>query len=121
MKHYLKVLFALALVFGLSSCATVFKGGTEDVFVNSDPTGAEVLINGVSYGVTPVTLNLDSNQDYTLVLRQGGQEETFFINSEIGTLWIVLDVLTGLVPIIVDAATGDWYELSPNEVFVSFN
>jgi hypothetical protein len=49
-----------------------------------------------------------------------GEERTFQLRNEIGTLWIILDVVTGLVPIIVDAATGDWYELKPGEVFVSF-
>ena len=121
MKNLLRLCIVPLLVVALSSCATVFKGGSQDVFVNSDPVGAEIFINGVSYGVTPITLNLDSDQDYTLVLRRDGEEETFFINSEIGTLWIVLDVVTGLVPLIVDAATGDWYELSPGEVFVSFD
>ena len=117
----LQLCLIAVLTVALSGCATVFKGGSEDVFVNSNPQGAEIIIDGVSYGVTPMTINLESDRDYTVVLRQGGQEETFFIRSEIGTLWIVLDVLTGLVPLIVDASTGDWYELSPGEVFVSFD
>lgn len=33
-----------------------------------------------------------------------------------GAGWIVLDVLAGLVPIIVDAATGAWYGLDQDNV-----
>lgn len=121
MKKVSALVAMMVITLGLSACATVFKGGNQSVPVSSDPQGAEVLINGISYGVTPLTLDLEVDRQYTLVLRQGGQEETFFLRSEIGTLWIILDVVSGLVPVIIDAATGDWYELEPGEVFVSFD
>jgi hypothetical protein len=35
----------------------------------------------------------------------------FNITNHVGVGWIVLDVIFGLVPVIVDAATGSWYEL----------
>jgi len=111
----------LMLTLLLSSCATVFKGGTQTVPVNTDPEGAEIIIDGVSYGTTPTSIRLDVDRSYTILLRSpAGEERTFQLRNEIGTLWIVLDVVTGLVPIIVDAATGDWYELTPGEVFVTF-
>jgi hypothetical protein len=34
----------------------------------------------------------------------------------VGAGWVVLDVLAGLVGIIVDAATGAWYELDQDAV-----
>lgn len=37
-------------------------------------------------------------------------DRTFRLSNEIGVLWIVLDVVTGLIPLIVDAATGNWPE-----------
>lgn len=120
MKKIISILVIAAMAFALSGCATVFKGGTQEVPVNSSPSGAEVIINGVSQGVTPLNLQLESNKSYTVVVRNGTEERTFVLRSEIGTLWLVLDVVTGLVPLIVDAATGNWYELEPGEVFVSF-
>ncbi len=35
-----------------------------------------------------------------------------------GAGWIILDILGGLVPIIVDVATGGWYELDNTNVKV---
>ena len=113
------ILVTLTLL--LTSCATVFKGGTQTVPVNSEPPGAEIIIDNVSYGTTPTSIRLDVDRSYAILLRSPtGEERTFQLRNEIGTLWIILDVVTGLVPIIVDAATGDWYELKPGEVFVSF-
>lgn len=111
----------LTLTLLLTSCATVFKGGTQTVPVNTEPPGAEIIIDGVSYGTTPTSIRLDVDREYTILLRSPtGEERTFQLRNEIGTLWIVLDVVTGLVPVIVDAVTGDWYELKPGEVFVAF-
>lgn len=111
----------LVLSMLLSSCALLFKGETDTVDVTSDPIGAEVFIDGVSYGTTPLNLELRSDETYEVMLRLDGEERTVILRNEIGTLWIVLDIVGGLVPLIVDAATGAWYELEPDQVFVEFN
>lgn len=122
MRKPLTLLVAATVVLAtlLSGCATVFKGGVQDVPVNSDPEGVEIIIDGVSFGRTPTTLQLQVNRSYNIVLRNGTEERMFTIRNEIGALWIVLDVVTGLVPVIVDAATGNWYELQPGQVYVDF-
>ena len=50
--------------------------------------------------------------------KQGYDDQTFRLSNEVGVLWIVLDVVTGLIPLIVDAATGNWLELSDESVDV---
>ncbi|MBB6099324.1 hypothetical protein HNR42_002762 [Deinobacterium chartae] len=112
-------LLCAALIGGLSSCATIIKGTEQTVPVASTPEGAEVLVNGVSYGRTPLQLRLKTNQSYTIVVRADGKERIFNVVNRVGTLWVVLDVLTGLVPVVVDAATGAWYELDPNSINVN--
>ena len=34
----------------------------------------------------------------------------------VGGVWIVLDILGGVIPIVIDAATGNWYELDQDHV-----
>lgn len=121
MKKVLAIPTILVLALVLSACATVFKGGTSDVAFDSNPQGAEIIIDGVSYGVTPLSIELESNRNYTVVLRNNGEEREIILRSEIGTLWLVLDIVTGVIPVIVDAATGNWYELQPGEVYVTFD
>ena len=38
------------------------------------------------------------------------------INSKVGAGWVILDVLGGLIPIVVDAATGSWKKLDQDAV-----
>lgn len=101
----------------LSSCATIFKGSTDDVNFSSEPTGAKVYVNGNLLGTTPVQLELKSKNSYTIEFKKEGYEtKTVVLNNSVGAGWIVLDVLFGVVPIIVDAATGNWYELDQEHV-----
>jgi hypothetical protein len=107
---YLCILATAASV--LNGCATIFKGSTDTVSYSSDPSGAKVYVNGQLMGTTPFQLELKSNQTYTIEFRKEGYENrTVILNNSIGAGWIVLDVLFGLVPVIVDAATGNWYSL----------
>jgi len=121
MKHVLLVVLSVVLLLVLSSCALIFKGSDQDIPFSSQPSGAEVIIDGVSFGQTPVTINLSVNKQHTVVFRKDGEERTVLIQNEIGTLWIILDVVGGLVPLVVDAATGAWFELTPSQVSVTFN
>jgi len=115
-------LAGLLVVAGLlSSCALIFKGEDSKVNFNTKPNGAEVLVNGVSYGTTPVSVQLKSDQQYTVELKYKGQTHSVILQNNVGTLWVVLDVVSGLVPLIVDASTGAWYQLQPNQVYYEFN
>lgn len=119
MKRLFFVSLALMLATALSGCATLFKGDTQTIPVTADIEGAEVLVDGVSYGKAPVQLRLKTNKSYTITVRAEGKERTVILNNQIGALWIVLDVVSGLVPVIIDAATGAWYELNPGQVVVT--
>jgi hypothetical protein len=101
----------------LASCATIFKGSTQKVNFGSDPSGAKVYINGQLMGTTPFELGLQSKHSYTIEFRKEGfQNKTVLITNSIGAGWIILDVLLGLIPVIVDAATGDWMYLDQTNV-----
>ena len=121
MKNLLTYTIGFCLALSLSSCATLFgPKGLHDVAANSDPQGAEIIIDGVSYGTTPTTLQLSPKESYNVTFKLGDETRNVVIQNRIGVLWIILDIAGGLVPLIVDAATGDWYELSEDQVFVVF-
>lgn len=102
---------------GLSSCATLFGKKTHALAVGSDPSGADVYVNGFKMGTTPVELNLKADKSYTIEYRKEGyQSITRVVNTKVGAGWIVLDVLGGLIPVIVDAATGNWNKLDQDAV-----
>lgn len=121
MKTFRKVNFLLIFIIGssflLNSCATLFKGSTEEINFSSEPAGAKVYVNGMLLGTSPVQLELKSNKVYNIEFKKEGFEtRTVVLNNSVGAGWIVLDILGGVIPIIVDAATGDWYKLDQEHV-----
>jgi hypothetical protein len=38
------------------------------------------------------------------------------VNASVGAGWVIIDILGGLLPVIIDAATGDWYSLDQDHV-----
>ena len=114
------VLVVLGVFWSLSGCATILAGKQANVSFSADPEGAQVYVNGSLMGKTPVQLKLENNKDYVIEFREAGyQTKTVFLNKGIGAGWIILDVLFGLVPVIVDAATGDWNFLTTDNVKVA--
>jgi hypothetical protein len=117
MKRTVSFLILISLVFLFSGCAAIFKGNHSKVVATSQPEGAEVYINGYFYGTTPVKLKLRSKENYVVEFRKEGfKTQTRHIHSNVGAGWIVLDVIFGLIPVIVDAATGSWYHLDQTHV-----
>lgn len=104
-------------LFTFSGCATLFKGTTEPVSYSSSPAGADVYVNGQLMGKTPFQIDMESNKSYTIQFRKTGyQDRTVVLNNNVGGGWVVLDVLGGLVPVVIDAATGAWYSLDQSNV-----
>ncbi len=61
--------------------------------------------------------NFASNGNYAVGCRNPGYEtRSQTVNHSIGAGWIILDVLGGFIPLIVDAATGSWNQLENTTV-----
>lgn len=117
LKTFVTPLLLGALLLAPSGCATVFQGEHRDLNIASEPDGARIFINGVYHGRTPLKLELRPNQPYTIEFKKDGFEtEVRRIKNEIGVGWIVLDVVCGVVPVLVDALTGAWYDLDQKYV-----
>jgi hypothetical protein len=113
----IKVIFIALICVYLSSCALVFKGTKQEVSFRSDPKRAEVYINGIRMGETPLTLKLVTKQTYAIEFKiEGYKPKSVQINNKVGAGWVVLDIVLGLVPVIVDAATGAWYSLDQKNI-----
>ena len=118
MKHFYKAV-VIILVLQLMGCATIFKGTNSHLGMHSNPSGAEVFINGKYIGKTPITLKLSSKSTYMIEFRKEGYKTiTRNVTNKVGAGWVILDVLAGLVPVIIDAVTGSWYHLDEKNVDV---
>jgi hypothetical protein len=101
----------------LTSCATIFSSKEKDLMVTSNPSDTEVYVNEKMMGKTPLELELKPDKTYVIKFkREGYQTVERVVNSKTGAGWIVMDILFGVVPVIVDAATGDWKKLDQEAV-----
>ena len=65
------------------------------------------------------SVDLSIRREHTITFRKDGyKDKSYQVSRSVGFGWIVLDVLGGLVGIIVDAATGDWFMLDTDHVNV---
>ncbi len=94
-----------------SGCATLFSGNNEEVSFDSEPQGAKVLVNGTNEGTTPVKIKLNKGQEYVIdFVKEGFEKKSMRMTYSLGAQWLILDILSGLIGIIVDASTGNWNE-----------
>lgn len=115
-----KSVLSLALVFGLSGCATMFASGPEPVTLTSEPSGARVTTQtGMTLGVTPVTTQLEP-KSYVLTFNKEGYEPAAF------TLGKKVDgaAFLNLLCVLcwgIDFATGALWGLDTNQAHVTLS
>jgi hypothetical protein len=58
-------------------------------------------------------IRLRSNIDHVLVLESQGKQKVVQVYGKIGAGWVILDLITGGLPVVVDALTGNWNSFDP--------
>ena len=106
------ILFPLIL-----GCASIIKGSTQEVNVNSNPEGVNIFVQGDHVGTTPAAIKLKRKDENTLRFEKEGYEpiEVTLKRNMNGWLWGNL-LFGGLIGIAIDFGTGAAYRLEPKEV-----
>jgi len=92
-----------------SGCAAILGTKQKSFDLQSTPSGAEVFVDGNRIGTTPVKVKLSNQKEHTFVFRKEGYKEaSCTLVRGTGAGWVILDILAGVVPVVVDAATGSW-------------
>ena len=101
----------------LTACATIINGTSQSISISSQPTGAQVFVDGVPMGVTPVAPDLKRKDKHLIRIEMEGYEP-FELQLNRGVSgWIAGNIIFGgLIGLAVDAMTGAMYKLSPDEV-----
>ena len=113
---------SVSLALLLVGCGAILHGTRQNIDVQSSPAGAKVETAPASGTfTTPTTLDLERKNSYVLTFTSPGYNPaTFNLHNNIGTGTVIADVLlTGLIGVIVDGATGAWYGLDPETVNVT--
>lgn len=104
MKHiYSKISFMLLSCISLTSCASILRGTTQRVAITSEPSEAEITINGKCYGHSPQIVSLKRKRAHeVIVAKEGYQTEHIHLEPEVSPLittnlgWGVLLYTAGL-------------------------
>lgn len=107
----------IAVVTG--GCATILHGTGQEIPVSSDPSGAQVSVDGMPMCKTPCSPNLKRKHDHILTLKKDGykQEDVTIMHVLSGA--VAGNILAGgLIGWGVDAASGAQYRLVPKTLHV---
>ena len=108
-------------------CGVMFGGSRQNVSLHSNPDGAKVTAvpTSMTY-TTPATVSLERKEAYVLNFEKEGYEsKKAEMQKSLRGGILALDILLipafglGIVGIIVDAVTGSWYKLSPEQVDIT--
>lgn len=120
MKRILLILPLLTLATG---CATVTRGTTEAMIIETDPAGANVVLSTGETCRSPCTLEKKRKDGFDVMIEKAGFEtvEVAVISqtANAGAAGMAGNVvLGGLIGMAVDAGSGAMKELSPNPLQV---
>ncbi len=103
-----------------SGCASIVKGTTQLIPVSSDPTGAQVRLDGNNVGSTPTSVEVKRKGDHLMTIEKSGyKSESVAITRNIGGAVYGNILAGGLIGWGVDAISGAQYNLSPATINVS--
>jgi hypothetical protein len=108
------ILVALGLING---CATIIHGTTQDVAITTDPSEADLLVDGRENYKSPAKITMKRKEDHIVeVTKDGYQKETVNIKSVISGAVAGNIIAGGLIGWGIDAASGGQYRLVPEHV-----
>jgi len=101
----------------LWACATIIHGSSQEISINSQPTGAKVTVDGQPAGNTPVVSRLKRKDLHKITITMDGYQpfELATTRSVSGWVWGNI-VFGGLIGLAVDAISGGLYNVKPDQV-----
>ncbi len=120
MSYPLKLLVGLLVIGPLiisSGCATIIHGTTQDLNITTDPSGADLNVDGQEHYKSPAKITMKRKDDHIIEVNMDGyQKETVNIKSVVSGAVAGNILAGGLIGWGVDAASGGQYRLVPENV-----
>ena len=117
----MKIVLLLTTVIFLSvGCAAIINGPRQDIFLETEPAGAKVIVKGRGTTITPSVINLPRNKSYIIHFEKEGYKPVEVkLKRNLDILLIIGSCcLLGPFGPIIDFATRSAFKLNPSEVNV---
>ncbi|MDB5650335.1 MAG: translation initiation factor 2 [Hyphomicrobiales bacterium] len=121
----MKIIMIAALGLAVSGCATITRGTTDQITINSEPAGAlATTSSGLTCPSTPCTLEVSRKSEFVVSYsKEGYLPQQVPVGTKMagaGAAGLAGNVLFGgIIGVGVDASTGATLEHFPNPVFVT--
>ena len=119
MKKSIIIISFCILHFAFNACSTIMHSTTQEVEFISNPTNANISIDGMKFGTTPQKINLERGANHVVTFELEGY--TFYetqVTRKI-SFWFWGNVLNGFIPgMTIDMFTGAMYNLLPEKMEV---
>jgi hypothetical protein len=101
----------------LVGCATIMHGTSQDVGLSSNPSAARITVDGRPLGTAPIVTKLSRKDNHILRMDLDGYSpyEATMTRGVSGWVWGNI-VFGGIVGLAVDAISGGFYKLTPEQV-----
>lgn len=116
------VLVAFAVMVFSSGCASIISGKTQNINLQSDPSGAAVLVDGVQMGLTPLSTVIVRRDNTIVEFKKPGYEDAKMplrtgLNPWMGAnvIWSYFST-TGTT---IDYATGSAYAFDRDNYYIN--
>ncbi len=114
----------------MTNCAAIIHGNKQLVNFSSQPSGAKVYIDGKDYGTTPTSVELKRigrlkgestvKKEYNVKIDlEGYYPYEIKVKRTVDGWFFGNLIFGGLVGIIIDAASGSMYKLTPDQVIAT--
>lgn len=120
-KKGIALFFCCALmIIGLSSCATVIEGKTQEITIESNIKGAIIKIDGIAVGKTPAVVVVRKQKAARrITLQKEGYESKVAIMDNKTSPWFWVNILVGgFLGSATDSSTGAMYTYAPGRFFI---
>ena len=115
---------ALLVIAGFTvNCASIAHGTRQDISVQSTPSNADVVVKCAKDAAfnappTPAEITLKRNRGGCLITvsKDGYEPRTFRLTRQLSGWYIANILIGGVIGLIIDAADGAMFNLSPNNI-----
>jgi len=114
----LLVLLMLAIVLG--SCASIIKGTSQKIAIDSNVKGAKITVNGKYIGTTPAVVTLKNQSlDATVELTKDGYDKKVILIKSKTSGWFWANIIVGgVLGSSTDSSTGGMYAYAKNKYYI---
>jgi hypothetical protein len=113
-------LVIIAIALSQMGCASIITGTSQNIMINSEPSGAKIITDTGLTVITPATIRLPKGRAIVLTAQKDGYEKsTQLLNTSFNGWFLGNILLGGLIGMIVDLADGAYVSFDRSNVFFS--